>query len=77
MRISNIFSKIFTAASAVVLSLSLSIMTAFCVQNETRSSPETTMAGGNNRISIIIGIVLLAIGTVGFALLKIREREKS
>ena len=76
MRTSNIFAKIFTAFSAVMMSLSLSVMTAFCAENETRSSPETSMSGGNNRICIIIGITLVAVGTVGFALLKIREREK-
>ncbi len=77
MRISKAFPKIFTAASAVMFSLSLAVITAFCAENETRSSPETAMAGSNNRISLLIGIILVAVGAVGFAVLKIREREKT
>ena len=77
MRNLNIFRKIFTAVSAAVLCLSLSVMTAFCVQNDTVSSPETASAGGNNKICIIIGIALVAVGAFGFAVLKIKEREKT
>lgn len=77
MRILNKLPKIFTTASAVMLSLSLSVLTVFCVSDETRSSPETAMTGGDGNLSIIIGIILIAIGLVGFAVLKIKERGKS
>ncbi|MBQ3692864.1 MAG: hypothetical protein II931_06055 [Clostridia bacterium] len=77
MRFLNNFPKIFTSVSAAMFIFSMSVITALCVGNETDSSPETAMTGGNNTISIIIGIVLLAVGSVGFAVLKIREKEKS
>ena len=77
MRIFDIFSRFCTAASAVIFAMSLSLLNAFCVHDETVSSPQTVMTGGESNISIIIGIVLLAIGTVGFVILKIKEREKS